>query len=170
MTETLKYRIIELLARDVHKLHSISDISKKLNAAYSHTHVFIKKLWEENVVVIEKIGNVSVCKLNLKNPVTISYLSLIESRRAAEWLNKNPHSKKITERIEKVKDNIHAVLIKNNKVVLVVPERISGADFSMFRNRTVISARELNKKVNVLEEFVVLYGAEKYWSIRGEDA
>jgi hypothetical protein len=170
MAETLKYRIIEVLAGDNNKLHSISDLSKRLNAAYSHTHSFIKALEKENVVSIEKIGNVSVCRLNLKNPVTSSYLSLSESRRAAEWLSKNPHAKKIIERIEKVKDSIHAALVKNNKVILIVPEKISGVDFSMFRNRTVITARELNKKIKMFDEPVILYGAEKYWSIRGEDA
>ena len=63
-------------------------------------------------IKIKKIGNVSVCSLNLRSQLGLSYLSVIESRRALEWIKKNPQSEKIIEKIEQIKDNVHSVLIK----------------------------------------------------------
>lgn len=164
MTVTLKYRIIELLAKDLATLYSISDIAKKLGVAYSHAHTFVKKLVKDNVINVQKIGNVSVCRLNLKQPATLSYLSLIESRKTAEWLRKNPQSSKILEKIDQVKDNIHAVLIKNNRIIIIVPEKITGADFSMFRNRAVMNRTHLARNKHYYKDCIILHGAEKFWS------
>jgi DNA-binding Lrp family transcriptional regulator len=164
MSVTLKHRIIELLSQDT-RHNSISDISKKLKVAYSHAHSFVKQLVKENIIRTEKIGNVLVCSLNLSEPLTVTYLSFMEAGRAAEWKRKNPHSAKIMEKIELVKDNVHAVLIRNNNVILLVPERITGVDFTMFRNRTVITRTQLKKKKAYYKDCIILYGAEKYWSL-----
>ncbi|MBW2971590.1 hypothetical protein KY359_01010 [Candidatus Woesearchaeota archaeon] len=168
MAATLKYRIIELLSKEVSTLYSISDIAKKLGVAYSHAHTFITKLAQENAVSIQKIGNVSVCRLNLKQPMTLAYLSVIESRKALEWARKNPQSAKILERIEQVKDSVHAVLIKNNRIIIIVPEKISGVDFSAFRNRSVMNRTHLARNRQYYKDCIVLHGAEKYWSMLAE--
>ena len=115
-----------------------------------------------------KIGNVSVCSLNLKSQLTLSYLSLIESRRTLEWINKNPQSSKLLERIEQVKDNVHSVIVKNNRVIFIVPEKITGVDFSMFRNRTVINRMHLAKNKHYYKDCIILHGAEKLWSLMSE--
>jgi hypothetical protein len=164
MAVTLKYRIVELLSRDVSTLFSISDIAKKLGVAYSHAHTFVNRLVKEDVISVKKIGNVSVCSLNLKSQLTLSYLSLIESRRTLEWARKNPQSAKIFEKIEKVKDNVHSVLVKNNKIILIVPEKISGVDFSLFRNRVVMNRAHLAKNRHYYKDSIILHGAEKFWS------
>ncbi|MFH1668326.1 MAG: helix-turn-helix domain-containing protein [Candidatus Woesearchaeota archaeon] len=163
MAVTLKYKIIELLSRDVATLHSISDIAKKLGVAYSHAHSFVITLVKEGVIDVQKIGNVSVCRLNLKSAMSRSYLSIIESRRALEWIRKNPQAAKITEKIEQVKDNIHTVLIKGNRTILIVPEKISGVDFSMFRNRAVMNMEHLKKNKHYYTDCIILHGAEKFW-------
>ncbi len=164
MTATLKHRIIELLSRDPDKLYSISDIAKKLGAAYSHAHNFTTQLTREEVLNIQKIGNVSVCRLNLKNPLTLSYLSLIETRKTLQWTRKNPHATKLYEKIEHVKDNVHSILIKNNRIIIIVPEKITGADFSMFRNRSVMNRSQLTRNRHHYKNCVILHGAEKFWS------
>jgi len=165
MAVTLKYRIIELLSRDLSTLYSIADIAKKLGVAYSHAHTFVNKLVKENVISIKKIGNVSVCSLNLSSQLGLSYLSVIESRRALEWIKKNPQSEKIIEKIEQVKDNVHSVLIKGNKVILIVPEKITGVDFSMFRNRTVMNRIHLAKNKHYYKDSIILHGSEKFWNL-----
>lgn len=167
MAVTLKYRIIELLSRDISKLHSISDIAKKLGVAYSHTHSFVIQLVKENVIDIQKIGNVSVCKLNLKSAMTRSYLSLIESRRTLDWMKKNPQASKTLDKLEIVKDSIHAAIIKGNRIILIVPEKIKGADFSMFRNRTIMSMEHLKQNKHYYTDCVILHGAEKFWGMIG---
>jgi len=168
MVTTLKHRIIELLSRDPGELYSISDIAKRLGVAYSHAHGFVKTLVSEDVLLIKKIGNVSVCSLNLTAPMTLSLLSIIESRRALEWMKKNPQSAKLMERVEIVKDNVHCVLVKGNRVVLVVPEKIKGAEFSIFKNRVVLNHRQLRRKRKQYNDRIVLHGAEKYWSLMSD--
>jgi hypothetical protein len=164
MPPTLKHRIIELLSRDASP-KSISDIARRLEVAYSHAHSFTRQLISEDIVRTQKIGNVLVCSLNLKEPLTCSYLALIESERALGWKRKNPHFAKTLEKIDVVKDNVHAVLVKNNSIILVVPEHVSGADFSMFKNRTILTAYQLSKKREYYRECVILHGAEKFWSL-----
>ena len=165
MPITLKYRIIELLSKDLATFFSISDIARKLGVAYSHAHNFVNKLVKEQVISVKKIGNVSVCSLDLNSQLTLSYLSLIESRKTLEWLKKNPHGTKIIKKIETVKDNVHSVLIKNNRIILIVPEKITGVDFSMFRNRTVMNKTHLAKNRHYYKDCIILHGAEKFWSM-----
>lgn len=168
MAVTLKHRIIEFLSKDTTALKSISDIAKGLGVAYSHAHMFVGILEKEGAIRIQKIGNVSVCRLDLKSASALAYLSLIESGRTAEWFAKNPHSAKIIEKIELVKDSVHSVLVKNNKTIIIVPEKIAGADFSMFRNRTVMNHTHLRSNRQYYKDAIVLHGAEKFWSMMGE--
>jgi DNA-binding Lrp family transcriptional regulator len=165
MGNTLKHRIIELVSKDFSEQLSIADIAKRLSVAYSHAHTFVKKLAAEDVLRIKKIGNVSVCSLNLDSNMTLAYLSLIEARKTREWLAKNPHAEKAIEKLEMVKDSVHCVLMKNNNIILIVPEHISGVDFSMFRNRSVITSTQMLRNRKMYEGSVVLYGAEKYWGM-----
>jgi hypothetical protein len=167
MELTLKYRIIELLSKDISH-NSISDVARKLKVAYSHAHSFMRQLIKENIIITSKIGNVLVCTLNFNESLTFSYLSFIEHRRTLEWKKKNPHSSKIIEKINIIKDNVHSVLIKNNKVILLVPEHIANVDFSMFQNRTVINHNQLKKKKSYYKDCIILYGAEKYWSLTSD--
>ncbi len=168
MTVILKYRIIEYLSRDLGGLYSISDVGKSLGVAYSHAHSSIKQLVRDDVITIQKIGNVSVCRLNLKSPMALSLLSINSSRKASEWMKKNPQSSKIIEKIAVVSDNVHCVLVKGSNIILIIPEKIKGADFSMFRNRTVINKHQLLRKKKYYSDAVVLHGAEKYWSFMSE--
>ncbi|NQU78351.1 hypothetical protein HQ545_01140 [Candidatus Woesearchaeota archaeon] len=163
MKTTLKYRIIELISAAGPEFYSISDIAKKLSVAYSHAHIFVKKLASEDAITIQKIGNVSVCRPNLKNVMARAYLTQIEARKTSEWIRKNPQSSKIMEKIELIKDNVHCVLIKNNKVIIIAPEKITGADFTMFRNRIVVTQRQIARH----KGSVILHGAEKYWGLMG---
>jgi hypothetical protein len=168
MAVTLKHRIIEFLSKETTALKSISDIARQLGVAYSHAHTFVGLLEKEGAIRIQKIGNVSVCRLDTKNAATLAYLSLIESRKTAEWLTKNPQAAKTIEKIELVKDSVHSVLVKNNRIILIVPEKISGADFSMFRNRTVMNHTHLKNNRQYYKDCVILHGAEKFWSMMGE--
>jgi hypothetical protein len=166
MKSTLDIRILELLSLDQSALLSIRDISKRLTVAYSHAHLFIKKLSKENIIAIKKIGNVSICQLNFKNPLTLSYLSMIASTRTSEWISKNPHQSKLLENIRLMQDSIHCVLIKNNRIILIIPEHIQGVDFSVFRNRVVLSASKFTETIDYYKDAVIIYGAEKFFSLK----
>jgi transposase len=167
MKETLNNRIIEFLAAETDKFYSISDIAKMLGVAYSHAHLFISRLSNEGIVRIQKIGNVSVCRLETKNMVTQAHLALMEAKKTQAWLAKNPHADNILEKISLVQDNVHCILLRNNQVIVVAPERIAGADYSMFKNRSVITAEKLERNSKQYKDCVVLHGAAKYWNIIG---
>ncbi|HII72627.1 TPA: hypothetical protein HA265_07760 [Candidatus Woesearchaeota archaeon] len=164
MTETLRSRIIGLLATDLSKFYSISDVAKRLGVAYSHAHKFIQELAEQGIITIEKVGNVSVCRLNLKEQMTLAHLSMIEYKKTAEWKKKNPQGAKVIEKVEAVKEKVHCVLVKNNNVIIVVPEG-ERPDMTIFRNRSVINAEQLRKNRDYYKDAVVVHGAEKYWSL-----
>jgi len=165
VTETLKTRIIELLSKDPDTFYSISNIAKQLKAAYSHAHSFVKQLAETDIVTIQKIGNVSIIKLNPKEQTTLAYLSLISYKKSKEWKKKNPQSEKLLKKIERVKDQVHCVLIKGGKTIIVVPEAKEKPDMTLFRNRTVIDRRQLKKNLDYYKDAIILHGAEKYWSL-----
>jgi len=165
MDTTLKHRIIESVSKDISEQFSIADIAKRLGVVYSHAHTFVKKLAAEDVLKIKKIGNVSVCSLNLESQMTLAYLSLIEAARTKGWLSKNQHAEKVIEKLELVKDSVHCVLMKNNNVILIVPEHIIGVDYSMFRNRSVITSVQMLRNRKMYADSVILHGAEKYWSM-----
>ncbi len=164
VTETLRIRIIELLSKDLDTFYSISDIAKKLKVAYSHAHSFVQDLAKQNIIEIQKIGNVSVVKLNLKEQMTLAQLTIAEYRKSAEWKKKNPHSEKIMEKIEQVKSRVHCVIMKGGKVIIVVPEGMDRSDFGVFRNRLVVSVGEFRSK-KYYHDGIILHGAEKFWSL-----
>lgn len=163
MTWTLKYRIIAKLSKDTDELFSISDIAKGLGVSYSHAHMFMMHLEKEQAVRIRKIGNVKVCTLNLQSPMTLSYLSLIESHKAIDWMKKNPHSEKIMANIAAVRDEVHSVLVKNKRIIVIAPNKSDA--FRIFRNRIVLTPHELRKRRKQFSDAVILHGAEKYWSL-----
>ncbi|MBI4738163.1 hypothetical protein HY772_01130 [Candidatus Woesearchaeota archaeon] len=165
MAVTLKERILGKLADDPSKLYSIKDLAKTLNSAYSHTHGFVQALAKDRIATIQKVGNVSIVKLNPTEPRTLASLALISYQKTAEWQQKDARAEKIMERLWVVSDHIHCALIKSNKVVLVTPEHISGVDFGVFQNRSVIKATDLIKNKQYYTDAVILHGAEKYWEI-----
>ncbi|MFC1754321.1 hypothetical protein ACFL96_13175 [Thermoproteota archaeon] len=165
MAETLELRIIELLSRNLDKLFSISDISKELKVAYSHAYVFVKRLIGLEIISTQKVGKTIVCRLNLKQPLTLAKVSEISYKKTLQWSKKDPRSEKLFERIEQIKDSVHSILLQNNKIIIIVPENMQDADFSIFKNRNVITARELRKNKNFYANSFILHGAEKYWSL-----
>ena len=163
MAETLSERIIELLGNEPEGLYSISDIAKRLGVAYSHAHSFVNDLIKTKIIEPKRIGRTIICRLNKNNPLTISALSTISYKRTAEWMKRDARSEKILERIEMIKDDIHTALLHGNKVVLVVPTMIKGVDFSIIKNRSVITFDQLRKNKKYYKDCILLYGAEVYW-------
>ncbi len=158
---TLRNKIIKFLAYS-DEFNSISDIAKKLECAYSHAHKFVMELSKEGVIKIQKVGNVSVCKLNINEGITLAYLSMISHVAGKKWREKNPQSEKILEKINTVKDKVHCVLVKGSKVIIITE---FDGNFGMFRNRTVINVQQLRKNIEYYKDAVVLYGAECYWGL-----
>lgn len=165
MAVTLKERLLSKLADDPGQLYSINDLAKALNAAYSHTHLFVQQLAKDHIINIQKVGNVSIVKLNPRERQTLAILALLSYQKTAEWRQKDARSEKIMERLAVVTDHIHCALVKSNKIIIVIPEHISGADFGVFQNRSVLTAAEFVKNKSYYQDAIIAHGAEKYWEI-----
>lgn len=169
MLKNIKPRILELLSKDLGSADSfktISDIANELKVAYSHAHKFVAELADADVLKIQKIGNAKICRLNLRNPLTLSHLALIESKKTSDWIKKDMRAAKILERVEQIKDSVHAIILINNKFIIIVPEKIKDADFRIFKNRKVINQRDLKKDIQFYKhKGVIIHGSEKFWSM-----
>ncbi|MBU0461838.1 MAG: hypothetical protein KJ574_04605 [Nanoarchaeota archaeon] len=165
MAESLELRIIELLSNNPDKLFSIADIAKQLKVAYSHAHMFVSRLIAQQIISKQHVGKTIVCRLNIKQPLTLAKLSEISYKKTFEWSKKDPRAEKIFAKIEQVKENVHSVMLQNNKIIVVIPESAKNADFSIFPNRSVLTPYELRKNKNFYTNILILHGAEKYWSL-----
>lgn len=166
MLKNIKPRILELLSKDLDSLKTISDIAKELKVAYSHAHKFIAELEFENIIKTQNIGNAKICRLNLKNPLTLSHLALLESKKTSDWIKKDKRADKILERVEQIKDSVHSIILINNKFIIIVPEKIKDADFRIFKNRKVINQREMKKDIQFYKhKGMIIHGSEKFWSL-----
>ena len=168
MADNVEKRIIGLLRDNPDTIFSISTIAKRLNIAYSHSHKFVKKLSAKGILKQQKIGNTIICTLNLKNTLTLARLAELEYEQTSKWIEKNPKAEKIFEKIEVVKDDVHSILIHGNKIILLIPEKITNSDFSLFRNRTVMTRNQMIKNKSYYKNAVILYGAEAYISLIGK--
>ena len=165
MVETLELRVVELLSRDLDKLYSIADVAKELKVAYSHAYLFVKRLIELEIIITQNIGKMIVCRLNLKQPLTLARLSEIEYKKTLAWSKKDPRSTKLSERINLVKESVHCILLQNNKIIIIVPDTVLHTDFPVFKNRKVLSVHEFRKNKQFYKKTIILHGAEKYWSL-----
>lgn len=165
MAGTLKQRIIGLLADNLDKFYSISDISKELKVAYSHAHTFVNQLKSEQVIRIQKIGNASVCKLNMDEQLTLVNLAMMSYKKTLEWKQKDKRYEKLKEKSDMIKDKVHCVLVHNNKIILVVPDGSDKEGLDVFQNRSVINREQLKKNSDFYKNAIILHGAEKYWSL-----
>ena len=175
MTGTLRERIIAHLGRDLNRLYSISDIAKALGAAYSHCNKFIRELAEDNIIKLIKISNSLICTLNLKEPLTIANLALIEYQNYNVWKkNKNnkPKAAKLNLFLNRVKDHmiqIDSLIISKTNILILVNEIDGKLKNEIDKANLGISYMLIDRsnfykmQENILNDHVVAYGAEKFW-------
>lgn len=175
MTQNLRLRIIVLLSRNLNRLYSISEISKLLKSAYSHSNKFVLELQKENIVKITKIANAHICTLNLNEQLTLAYLSMIEYQNAKKWGSKNKQKvAKINLFISRIRDKkipVDSILVTKSDVIIIVNE-INSALSKMIDNENlgigyvVIDRHKFAEMQNdIVGEHVIFYGAEKFWEM-----
>ena len=84
MTATLKkseYEILNLFRKNIFLSSTIRAISLTLKKPYPNTYNIITELVRKKILKIEKVGQSSVCKLNLVKE-SISYLSFMDNQEA----------------------------------------------------------------------------------------
>jgi hypothetical protein len=83
----LAFCIIEELAKDIKKAQTINQIAKRVNKAYPNVYTTTKHLIDLNILRKEIVGKAHLCRLNLDNPTTLLYISLVKAREFEQRSN-----------------------------------------------------------------------------------
>lgn len=83
MLTVKELQIIELFRKNIFSSFTIREVMKKIKTkSYNWTHKAIKKLQKERIVILNKKGPCQLCTINLEEPKSIAYLSLLEELNA----------------------------------------------------------------------------------------
>jgi hypothetical protein len=173
MDDTLRMRIVGLLSKDINKLYSISEISKLLGSAYSHSNSFVNELAKEKVIKIIKIANANICTLNLKENLTFGYLLLHEYSLLKEWVTHNQQkSAKINLFVSRLKEKkiaIDSVFVSKSNVFIIVQNVSAELSKDIVKeqvglNYVVIDrSKFIENQSQFLLDRTIFYGAERFW-------
>lgn len=80
-------RIVDVFRRDLFSSYTIHKLMEKLKTgSYSWTFNAVKKLQKQGIILFEKKGHSTLCRINLDSQLAITYLSLLDELEA---LSKN---------------------------------------------------------------------------------
>ena len=160
MQSDKEIKIVELLSQN--KLFSITKVAKDLGLAYSHAHLLINRLNKQGIIKKQNIGKTIICELDYLHPLTILTLAKNSYKVTQEFIKKDKRSEKLYEKIQRIKEDVEIVLLQNHKIILVTEKE---KKFKEFKNRKIITITNFKKNKNFYEKAIILYGAEKYWSV-----
>ena len=129
---------------------------------YSHAHLLINRLFKQGIIKKQNIGKTIICELDYLHPLTILTLARNSYNKTQQFIQKDKRSEKIYEKIQRIKDDVEIVLLQNHKIILITEQE---KKFKEFRNRKVININNFKKNKIFYEKTIILYGAEKYWSV-----
>lgn len=76
-------RIVDIFRRDLFNSYTIRELMKKLKTgSYSWTFNAVKKLQRQGIILFEKKGHSTLCRINLDSQLAITYLSLLDELEA----------------------------------------------------------------------------------------
>ena len=182
-------KILKLLFDDLTRNLTISDISKELNQKYVQTYRTVMALEKSGEVIIERIGNSKVVRID-PTKFNTNYVA-VEIERLSQHLKKKQSLRIIQERIININENIICILFGSQvekpseksdiDLLFVIPEEFNYSSFDR-RIRLELSIYDCDinivtqqgmlnmwanpKKFNVgneiLKKHLVLYGAEHF--------
>ena len=182
-------KILKLLFDDLTRNLTISDISKELKQKYVQTYRTVMALEKSGEVIIERIGNSKVVRID-PTKFNTNYV-VVEIERLSQHLKKKQSLRIIQERIININENIICILFGSQvekpseksdiDLLFVIPEEFNYSSFDR-RIRLELSIYDCDinivtqqgmlnmwanpKKFNVgneiLKKHLVLYGAEHF--------
>lgn len=192
------YRILELLSRNLFRRYSIREIMIALKKkSYSGVFNIIARLHEAGIIKIEKIGHSSICSLDIRSPVAVAHLALLENIRfnSAKHM---PH-KNVQSIASKMKSPFFILMVTGSyasgkqtrksdlDAVLIVDERsekkeilsdladielmVPAVHMHIFRRPEflgMILAKGLNFGKEAAKNRLIAYGAEAYYRLIAE--
>ncbi|OGJ19901.1 hypothetical protein A3K73_08080 [Candidatus Pacearchaeota archaeon RBG_13_36_9] len=184
-------KVLKVLFSDFTKSYTIRGLSKELNQKYVQTYRTVNSLENSNNILIEKIGNSKVARLNFTE-FNLNY-PLVEVERLKDYL-KDKSLEIIYNRIINLHENVLCLLfgsqVKRTSIksdfdlLFVIPEQFEHSSFERkVKNQLTPYNCDINivtekgllnmwgnpKKLNVgnelLKSHVVLYGAEHFLNL-----
>ena len=123
-------KIINYLGKNVNQSFTMHQLSNLTSIPYASFHRTIKKM--KNLIILEKVGKSTIIKLNTKNPITKSYLTIASEEEKEEYLNSNPIIKKITNEL----DNNEGVVILFGSYAKEAQTERSDIDLLIINNKS----------------------------------
>lgn len=146
---SIEERILALFASgNEYEAFNISDVAKRIDAAYPHTHATIKQLQKDGLLSLHTLGRAHFCRANLANPLTRN-LVCREMLAKNNRLFKNQNVHNLLVELQKQfsnEPNLVAALLHNEKIILIV------TDLSV-RNRILRKTSMLHLKFHTLDSF-----------------
>lgn len=187
-----QFRILTLYRNNIFLSETIRGISIKLSKSYPKIFEAIKSLEKEKIIKIKKVGNSSLCEINL-NENTIKSLSIIEFKLLKEKDLPLKNIKKITDEIknpfytliisgsyaegkQKPASDLDIIFIIPNsenkkpyKIALkegelVIPE-VHGYIFTQEEFYQMLTNKEFNYGKEIIKKHIIYYGVEQYYKI-----
>lgn len=191
-------KVLDLFRRNLFKHYTMRGVMKALSkTSYGGIFDIIKKLKKLKIINIEKKGHSYLCNLNLKNNLTLNYLSLLEKFNA---LSKKhlPH-KNIDELIKKIKTPFFIFIVtgsyaKNKQtsksdldVVIIIDDEVDKRIINTSLKKGKLMMPEVHQYIFTRSEFlkmlinkefnygkeiaknkIIIYGAYAYYRILEE--
>lgn len=191
-------KTIEFFKQDLFKTYSILEIMKSLHKrSYSGVFNIIKKLEKLGMIKIEKKGQANICSLNLKNNLTLAYLSLTEELNAIK--SKHLPHKNINELISNIKTPFFIFLVTGSyaskkqtpksdlDIVIIIDDSMDKKKISASLNKgelmipavhsyvftkseffEMLTNKEKNYGKEIATNKIIIYGAYAYYKILEE--
>ncbi|MFH1770579.1 MAG: hypothetical protein ABH828_03405 [archaeon] len=171
----LEIEIIELFRKDITRLLTINQIAKELRKAYPYIHKKVTSFIEKEIFNKFKLGNSTLCSINLQSEEAIVLLTINELKQKKELLKKN---KELELKIEKLKEAskevpIQTVLKVKNKLFIITENQFYKKTLhNEFSTANIMTKQEFQQKIlkdySQIQDHILLYHNEKYYEIMGE--
>lgn len=160
-----------------HESLTIKDISKRIQADYRITHTAVQQLLNQNLLLLRKIGNNSLCSLN-PNYYGIEIYQAEEERKNKILQNKNINllHREIMGKIGARHFTFLLFLTKNPSLINLffisneanvkkkIQEIISLIPLQI--EAEVVTEEEFKRKDLVNKEAIILHGIESYYALK----
>jgi hypothetical protein len=156
--------VVRLFCRDLSRQITIRQISKLIKKSYGYTNSLVWKLIESNVLNKVEIGNSLVCSLNLSNEKARTLLVI------GSLLDMNSKGKEEIVNSLKQNDALFAFYFSKKLVVVCSDDSRKNDLRKELGKAEVLSKAEFIvflKQKNL--DNSLIYGAEKYWEIVGDN-
>lgn len=133
----LALTVVEILARDLEKAHTIRDISLRAKKAYANVHTTTTELINAGILTKQTIGHSHSCSLNMKSDLARTYLALVCELQRIKNVKR---SKKLSQTIDQHREQILFAFEHDSTLIVVANNTISGLNARVLRPQEFLAS------------------------------